>query len=59
MGFFVASMGFPMYTLCVLRGALHFFDICNISYKKKKKEKNLMVSSTACTFVKKQIRPAK
>jgi hypothetical protein len=35
----VASMGFPMYTLCVLRDALRFFDIYNITYKKKKREK--------------------
>ena len=34
-GFLWAFAGFPMYTLCVLRGVLRFFDIYNITFKNK------------------------
>jgi hypothetical protein len=33
--FLWANVGFLMYTHCVLRGALRFFDIYNITYQKK------------------------
>ena len=47
----VLFLGFRLDFLCMLRGASRFFDICNITYKKKKKKKCRQINSYVMVFL--------